>query len=69
MPKKTINESFSDSFWSDSSQNGLFATPSSLSLNRKKSSSSLQEFLHPVDETPDFHDPYSNLSLFLSEKK
>ena len=68
MSKKTITESFSDSFWSDSSNNGLFATPSSLSLNRKKSSSSLQEFLHPVDETPDFHDPYSNLSLFLSEK-
>jgi hypothetical protein len=69
MTKKTINESFSDSFWSGSSHNGLFATPSSLSLNKKKSSSpSLQEFLHPVDETPDFHDPYSNLSLFLSEK-
>ena len=68
MTKKIASDSFLDGFWSDSSQNGLFSTPSSLSVNRKKATPSLQDFLHPVDETPDFHDPYSNLSLFLSRE-
>jgi hypothetical protein len=68
MAKKATSESFSDSFWSNSSQYGLFASSSSSSFNKKKETVSMQEFLHAVDETPDFHDPYSDLSLFLSEK-
>jgi len=66
MPKKTATESFSDNFWSNSSDSNLFSTPSSFSLNRKKNNLSNQSFLHSVDESPEFHDPYSDLSLFLS---
>lgn len=66
MAKKTATESFSDNFWPNSSESNLFSTPSSLSLNRKKNQNSNESFLHSVDESPDFHDPYSDLSLFLS---
>jgi len=69
MPKKTVAESFSDNFRSNdnhSSKSGVFSTPSSLSLNRKKNRLSHQDLLHSVDESPEFHDPYSDLSLFLS---
>ena len=66
MPKKTATQSFSDNFWSNSSESNLFSTPSSLSLNNKKNSDSNQNFLSSVDESPEFHDPYSDLSLFLS---
>jgi hypothetical protein len=68
MVKKIEGDVFSEFFSQNGPKNPLFGTPSSLSLNKKKRTDSLQEFLHPVDETPDFHDPYSNLSLFLSEK-
>jgi hypothetical protein len=66
MTKKTATESFSDNFWSNSSESNLFSTPSSYSLNRKKNAESSQDFLYSVDESPEFHDPYSDLSLFLS---
>ncbi len=65
MTKKIATESFSDNFWSNSESN-VFSTPSSLSLNRKKNNLSNQDLLHSVDESPEFHDPYSDLSLFLS---
>ncbi len=75
MPKKLTTEpspdnssdNYSNNFWAKTTENSLFSTPSSYSLNRKKNHLS-QSFLHPVDESPDFHDPYSNLSLFLSDK-
>jgi len=35
---------------------------------RSPKPANLEEFLSPVDEVPDFHDPYSELSLFLSQK-
>lgn len=67
MTKKTTSENFSDSFWSNSSESDFFSYSSSLSLNRKKNNQpSLQNLLHAVDESPEFHDPYSDLSLFLS---
>ena len=66
MTKKTATESFSDNFWSSSSDSHLFSTPSSLSLNLKKNQES--QLLHSVDESPEFHDPYSDLSLFLSHR-
>lgn len=40
--------------------------PSSLKSNQKKLKS--QTFLYPIDETDDFYDPFSDLSLFLSNK-
>ena len=67
MTKKTTAENFSDNFWSNSSESDFLSYSSSLSLNRKKNNqSSIDHFLHAVDESPDFHDPYSDLSLFLS---
>lgn len=66
MPKKTATQSFSDSFWSDSPESHVFSSPSSLSLNHKKKVQSQQDFLSSVDDSPEFHDPYSDLSLFLS---
>ncbi len=66
MPKKTATESFSDNFWSNSLDSNLLSTPSSFSLNRKKNNLANQDLLNSVDESPEFHDPYSDLSLFLS---
>ncbi|CCB88725.1 hypothetical protein [Simkania negevensis] len=40
--------------------------PSSLKSDQKKLKS--QTFLYPIDETDDFYDPFSDLSLFLSNK-
>lgn len=68
MPRKKTTASFSDSFWSNSSQYGLFSTPASPSFHSKQDSLAFNEFLYAVDETPDFHDPYSDLSLFLSDQ-
>ncbi len=68
MAKKATAESFSDSFWSHSSQFGLLSSSVSGSFRKKDDDASIQGYLHSVDETPDFHDPYSDLSLFLSEK-
>jgi hypothetical protein len=39
----------------------------SININAKKSLSS-EAHLYPIDETEDFHDPFSDLSLFLSKK-
>lgn len=58
------SESSSDSFWPDSPQMGKVGQSSPL----QKKSSDLKEFLHPVDSAPEFHDPYSELNLFLSQK-
>ncbi len=66
-PPDNSSDSYSTNFWAKTTENGLFSTPSSYSLHRKKEHS-FQNLLHPVDESPDFHDPYSNLSLFLSGK-
>jgi hypothetical protein len=63
--KKLISESFSDSFSHDFLKEGAFSTPYA---SPKKNASASSDFLYPVDETPDFHDPYSALSLFLSHK-
>ena len=35
---------------------------------RKGEELCVKEFLSAVDETPDFHDPFSDLNLFLSQK-
>jgi len=39
-----------------------------LAKNSKESSPTPLEDFFSVDDTPDFHDPYSELSLFLSQK-
>jgi len=59
---------FSDSFWSEPSSSGK--TPlSHLSFGSKRNNDLvIKEFLSSVDEAPDFHDPYSDLNLFLSQK-
>ncbi|NDD57704.1 MAG: hypothetical protein EBZ47_00410 [Chlamydiae bacterium] len=41
---------------------------SSVPSKKTKESPSVEEFLYPIDEMSDFHDPYSEISLFLSEK-
>ncbi|MES2345098.1 MAG: hypothetical protein V4494_04080 [Chlamydiota bacterium] len=52
-------QSFSDNFWSESSK----AKPAIVS----KKSPNFKDSLFSIDETPDFHDPYSDLNLFLSQ--
>lgn len=53
-------QSFSDNFWSESSK-------SKAALVSKKKCD-LKDFVFSIDEAPDFHDPYSDLNLFLSQK-
>jgi hypothetical protein len=44
-------------------------SPSKLALaTKRKDEQILNEFLYSIDETPDFHDPYSDLNLFLSHE-
>lgn len=52
-------KSSSDSFWPESHEKGKIGLPP---LPTKRS---LKDF---VDDSPDFHDPYSDLNLFLSQK-
>jgi hypothetical protein len=58
MSGKTTPQPFSDNFFSGDS------SPSMLS----QKSHAGAEHLFPIDESPDFHDPYSDLNLFLSQK-
>ncbi len=62
MAERPASESSSDNFWQDPFK--IRKSHSSLS----KKTEDLTNFLHPLDEAPDFHDPYSDLSLFLSKK-
>jgi hypothetical protein len=63
MAEHPASESSSDSFWPESSQ----IRKSGLHISSKRGED-LNRFLHPLDDAPDFHDPYSDLSLFLSQK-
>lgn len=54
----------SDSLWPDSSSFERIKQP----FLPQKKPSELKELLHPIDSTPEFHDPYSELNLFLSQK-
>lgn len=55
----------SDNFWSSSKK---FVTASIAISKNKEKEDPLSEFLSPVDESPEFYDPYSDLNLFLSQK-
>lgn len=59
---------FSDNFWSESTnENTSPSTPSAPHIRAKKDLQ-FKDFLYPSDESSDFHDPYSDLSLFLAQK-
>jgi hypothetical protein len=60
MSGTTAPESFSDNFWRESSK------AKAVTVNKRKRE--LGDFFSSVDDTPDFHDPYSDLSLFLSQR-
>lgn len=60
MSGTTAPESFSDNFWWESSK------AKAATVNKRKSE--FRDFFFSVDDTPDFHDPYSDLNLFLSQK-
>ena len=53
----------SDRFWPENSQ-----TKKSGSHLSSRKINDLNKFLSPLDDGADFHDPYSDLSLFLSQK-
>jgi hypothetical protein len=59
MSGTTTPHSFSDNFWSESSK------AKAAVINKKKDH--FKDVLFSIDETPDFHDPYSDLNLFLSQ--
>ncbi len=63
MAERPASESSSDNFWPESSQ---VRKPGSYGSSKKVED--LNKFLHPLDDAPDFHDPYSDLNLFLSQK-
>ncbi len=42
--------------------------PSFYNFNEKKEHTSIKELIYTLDETPDFHDPLSEVSLFLTQK-
>lgn len=68
MPGRIKTESSSDSFWPESSFSGSLDTRS-LSFGGKRRQNNLScELFSAVDEAPDFHNPYSDLNLFLSQK-
>ena len=62
MAEHPASESSSDNFWPEPSK------MRKAHLFPSKKVEDLASFLHPLDEAPDFHDPYSDLSLFLSKK-
>ena len=66
MNQKLFNSYFSDNFRSDSDIKNFVST--SISQNKFNGNNSLEELLSPIDEIPDFHDPYSEVNLFLSER-
>ncbi|MBM3197642.1 MAG: hypothetical protein FJZ58_00105 [Chlamydiae bacterium] len=68
MPKKLLAKTSSDPFWENSSPGELLHSSSALSLNKKRNLDASFKLLSPAEETPDFHDPYSSLSLFLSHQ-
>ncbi len=57
----------SDSFWPEAPLPGVNSQPF-VSHTKKKSDSLFNDPLFNIDEAPDFHNPYSDLSLFLSQK-
>ena len=64
--EKMSGFSSSHSFSNDSSSENDFFSFSSHQPHKK--SSKLKNYLHPITETDDFYDPFSELSLFLSKK-
>lgn len=56
----------SDNFRSDSKLKNFIST--SVAHSHSKAQDTLDELLSSIDEMPDFHDPYSDVSLFLSER-
>jgi len=66
MNHKLFTSYSSDNFWSDSNIRNFVS--SSVSQNNSRETNSLEDLLSPIDEMPDFHDPYSEVNLFLSER-
>ena len=64
MNHKLFTSYSSDNFWSDSNIRNFVS--SSVSQNNSRETNSLEDLLSPIDEMPDFHDPYSEVNLFLS---
>lgn len=68
MPRITQTSTSSDSLWPDFFASGIAAS-ATLSIAKKRKEQLLNTaLLSYIDEAPDFHDPYSDLSLFLSQK-
>lgn len=64
--RRPASESPADSFWPNPPRKlGKIGTPPPSPLKKQ---TDLKVFLHPVDDAPEFHDPYSELNLFLSQK-
>lgn len=66
MNNKLYTSNFSDSFWSDSNLKSFVST--SVSHKKQIKQNTMEEVLSSIDAMPEFHDPYSDVSLFLSEK-
>jgi len=67
MSGTAFPQSSSDSFWPSSPHEGRIGTGGPAFSKHKKKDYLVKDFLSSVDETPDFHDPYSELNLFLSQ--
>jgi hypothetical protein len=59
MSRIATTEPPSDNFWSESRFSGR---------GKESYSSSREDYLSSLDEAPDFHDPFSDLNLFLSQQ-
>jgi len=68
MPGTIKPESSSDSFWPESSNSAKANSENVPFINTRSKECYLKEFLSSVDDSPDFHDPFSDLNLFLSQK-
>ncbi|HSW86761.1 MAG TPA: hypothetical protein VLG49_04580 [Rhabdochlamydiaceae bacterium] len=68
MPGTIKPESPSDSFWPESSNSARANSENVPFINTRNKECYLKEFLYSVDDSPDFHDPFSDLNLFLSQK-
>ncbi|MCX6991056.1 MAG: hypothetical protein NTX49_08365 [Chlamydiae bacterium] len=66
MNRELFTSYSSDNFWADSNIKNFIST--SVSQNNSRVQNSLENLLSPIDEMPDFHDPYSEVNLFLSER-
>lgn len=66
MNQELYTSNFPDNYWSDSNLKNFIST--SVSYKKQNEKNTIDEILSSIDEMPDFHDPYSDVSLFLSER-